>query len=90
MDQTAVQLQVPQAPEKPILPPLTQEERQDLRNRVLSGYKMSVEEAKRVYETLRTGQGAVVITGETKNKRKPKREAYSDAQLDADLKDLGV
>ena len=89
MSETA-QLQVPQAPETPALPPLTIEERQDLRNRVLQGYKMTVEEARRVYETLRTGQGAVVITGETSKKRRPKREAYSDAALDADLKDLGV
>lgn len=89
MSNETIQLQVPQAQE-PQLTPLTPEERQDLRNRVLQGYKMTLDEARRVYETLRTGQGAVVITGETSKKRRPKREAYTDAQLDADLKDLGI
>jgi len=84
-------LEAPQEQQEPQQPPLTPEERHDLRNRVNAGYKMSVEEARRVYETLRTGQGAVVITGEsTKSKRKPKKEAYADAALDADLKDLGL
>ena len=73
------------------LPPLTQEERADLRRRVLSGYRMTDEEARRVYETLRIAQGASVITGEsTKKPRKPKKETYSDDQLNADLANLGL
>lgn len=79
---------MPQATPEPRL--LTQEERMDLRKRVLEGYKMTLEEARAVYETLRAGQGAAVITGESTKKTRKKKEAYSDAQLDADFTSLGI
>lgn len=68
---------------------LSQEERNDLRKRVLRGESLSVEEAKAVFETLRQGQGAVVLTEEKPKKSSRKKEALSDAQLDSDLAGLG-
>lgn len=72
------------------LPPLTVEERHDLRRRVLAGYKMNVEEAQRVYETLRAGQGIAVLTGEATKKSRKKKESLTDEQLNADLDSLGL
>jgi hypothetical protein len=69
--------------EKPQLPPLSQEERNDMRKKVLAGYQLSVEEARRVYETLRQGQGAVLLTKEKRSRKK--KEALSDEALNASL-----
>lgn len=75
--------------EKPAAP-LTQEERLDMRRRVLSGERLSIEEARRVFETLRTNQGAAIIGEDKPKKGSRKKRAYDDASLDADLKDLGA
>lgn len=79
----------PEAPVEAPVVPLTAEERADLRKFVLGGGKLSVEEARRVYETLRSGQAAVAA-GESKKKTRSKKPAMSDAELDADLASLGV
>ena len=72
-------------------PPLTPEERNDLRQRVLRGERMSLEEARRVYLTLRSSQGAVIITGESKPKKhSKKRQAMDDAALDSSLSEFGL
>ena len=73
----------PQPPEYKIL---SQEERNDLRKRVLARQPLTLFEARSVYETLRQGQGGVVITGETAQKKKrTKKEGMTDAALDASL-----
>lgn len=61
--------------------PLTQEERNDLRKKVLAGYQLSVEEARRVYETLRQGQGAVILSKEGKKGSRKKKEGMTDDAL---------
>jgi len=68
---------------------LTQEERNDLRKRVLAGYSLTLDEAKAVLDSTRQGQGAAVLAGESKKPR-AKKDALSDAQLDADLATLGL
>lgn len=86
-------LEAPQAtPAAPQSVPLTMEERNDLRRKVLRGEKLTTEEARRVFETLRQGQGAAAIEGEAKPKKGGKRrQALSDAQLDVELdKALGL
>ena len=69
---------------------LTAEERNDLRKKVLMGGTLSVEEARQVIESLRTGAGAAVIAGAEKKQRKSKNPGVSDEQLDADLAGLGL
>ena len=71
---------------------LSLEERNDLRKRVISGQQLTLDEARAVFETLRQGQAAVIIqAGEAKPKKtSKKKEAISDAALDADLADLGL
>lgn len=75
----------PQPSTLPSLPPLSMEERNDLRRRVLQGYRLSIEESRRVFETLRTGQGAAVIAGEEKKSKKKAGKGMSDAELSKDL-----
>lgn len=68
---------------------LSMEDRNDLRKRVLRGEQLSVEEARAVFETLRSGQGGVVITGETTRKKgRKKKEGMSDEALEASLDKL--
>lgn len=69
---------------------LTAEERNDLRKKVLRGEKLSLEDARAVYATLRSGHEAAAIAGETSKKKGKKREALPDAQLDAELSSLGI
>lgn len=69
--------------------PLTAEQRNDLRRRVLLGQELSLEEARDVIESLRQGAGAAALAGEQKAK-KPKKGSMSDEQLDADLQGLGL
>lgn len=78
---TVVQLMV-----QPRLP-LTQEERNDLRKRVLMGYVLSVEEARSVIESTRTGAAAAAMTPKEK-KGKTKKEALSDDALNSSLDSL--
>jgi hypothetical protein len=71
--------------------PLTVEERNDLRKKVLQGHDLSLDEAKAVIESLRQGQGVAALAGEAKAKGGRKKvAAISDDQLDADLKGLGL
>lgn len=68
--------------------PLTQEERNDLRKKVLRGEQLTLDEARSVYETLRQGQATVSaeLTKEGKPKRARKASApATDDQLNADL-----
>jgi hypothetical protein len=69
---------------------LSQEERNDLRRRVLLGQDLSLDEARAVYETMRQGQGAAVLMQETKSRKGKKKESLSDEALDADLEALGL
>lgn len=69
---------------------LTQEQRSDLRRFVLSGGKLTVEQARAVIDSCRTGQSLIGM-GEPKAKRaKSSKPAMADEALDADLKDLGI
>ena len=63
---------------------LSVEERNDLRKRVLQGQPLSVEEARLVIESLRTGAGAAMIAGGERKARKAKN-SISDEQLDMEL-----
>ena len=69
---------------------LSLEERNDLRKRVLQGKPLTLDEARAVFETLRQGQGAVIIAaGEAKvRKSSSKKKGISDEELDKDLDDL--
>ena len=69
---------------------LSQEERNDLRRKVLMGQGLTVAEARAVFETLRAGQGAAVMMQEAKSKAGKKKEKLSDEALDADLAGLGL
>lgn len=70
---------------------LSQEERNDLRRKVLRGESLTLEESRAVYESIRQGQGAAAIAAEDKPKRgKKSQPGISDAQLDADLAGLGI
>lgn len=80
-----------QQPQELATRPLSPEERNDLRQRVLRGERLSVEEARAVYLTLRSSQGGVVITGENKPKRQSKKkQAMDDAALEASLGEFGI
>ena len=68
---------------------LSTEERNDLRKRVLMGEVLSVEEARAVIESCRTGAGIAVQLGAEKKSRK-KNPGITDDQLDADLAGLGL
>lgn len=69
---------------------LTQEERNDLRKKVLRGEALSLDEARSVIETLRTGQAAA-MEGQNKPKRAAgKRAGATDEQLEKDLAALGL
>lgn len=69
--------------------PLTAEQRNDLRKRVLMGQPLTLDEAKEVVESLRQGAGVAVLAGESKPK-KGKKPGMTDEQLDADLAGLGL
>ena len=69
--------------------PLTTEERNDLRKRVLMGQPLTLEEARAVIESCRTGAGAAQIAGAEKKSRS-KKPSITDEQLDADLATLGL
>jgi len=68
---------------------LTQEERNDLRKKVLRNEGLTVEEARMVFETLRSRQVEVVLAADAKPKR-GKKSTLSDEQLSKDLEDLGL
>jgi hypothetical protein len=68
---------------------LTPEERLDLRKRVLAGHPLSLEEARAVIDSFRLAQGAAMLSDKTSKKRE-KRPATTDEQLDADLEGLGL
>ena len=73
------------APPKPVRL-LSQEERNDLRERVLAGETMSLEEAKAVVDTIRQGRGAAALAAESKPKKgRAKKAGLSDAELNASL-----
>lgn len=69
--------------------PLTAEQRNDLRKRVLMGQPLTLEESKEVIESLRQGAGVAVLAGESKRKQ-GKKPGISDEALDADLASLGL
>ena len=66
---------------------LSQEERNDLRKRVLAGEDLSLEEARQVVETIRQGRGAAALAAESKPKRSGSRKkaGMSDADFNASL-----
>ena len=68
---------------------LSEAERLDLRHRVLRGEKLTVEEMRNVFQTLRNAQGAAIIAKDTK-KTRSKKATLDDAALDADLAGLGL
>lgn len=63
---------------------LSQEERNDLRRKVLRGEQLSLEDAKAVIASLREGRGVAAAVAEAKPKR-TKKNAMSDEALQADL-----
>lgn len=75
---------------------LNQEERNDLRKRVLAGEQMSLEDAKAVIDTIRQGRGAAALAAESKPKKArssgSKKPAMTDEafnnSLDEKLKGL--
>ena len=69
---------------------LNQEERNDLRKRVLAGEELSLFEARSVYETVRLGGAAALMnTDGTKKSRKggSKKKGMSDEEFNASLDD---
>lgn len=84
------QQQVLQA--QPPRPLLTQEERNDLRKRVLSGIPLTLDEAQQVIASVRSGGAAAILAaGEAKPKKsRTSKTALSDDALDADLAGLGL
>lgn len=72
--------------------PLTAEQRNDLRRRVLQGYQLTVEEAREVVADARAGRTVAVLAGEAKAAKgsRSKKPALSDEQLNADLAGLGI
>lgn len=68
---------------------LTAEQKADLRQKVLLGHVLSLEEARDVIESSRNGAAIAVLAGETK-KRKGKTVALSDEALEKDLDSLGL
>ena len=76
---------------KPEVAVLSQEERLDLRRRVLAGESLSLDQARQVIDSLRHGQGVAILSQENKPKKGgSKKPALSDDALDADLADLGL
>lgn len=71
----------------PAFVPLSVEECNDLRKRVLRGEELSVEEARRVIETLRQGQGTVLAKEAKTGTRKPRasKKGMSDEELGSSL-----
>ena len=65
--------------------PLTQEERSDLRKKVLRGESLTLDEARSVYESLRQAQVLDAVADESKPKRGKKSAPMSDEALNASL-----
>src|SRR5687768_15575487 len=83
----------PSAPPAP-LRLLNQEERNDLRKRVLNNEELSLEDAKAVIDTIRNGRGAAALSAESKPKKsRSKKAGMTDealaSSLDAKLGSLG-
>ena len=71
--------------------PLTAEQRNDLRKKVLAGQQLSLDEAREVVADARAGRTVAVLAGEAKAaKGKSRKPAMSDDALNADLAGLGV
>lgn len=70
-------------------PLLTQEERNDLRKKVLVGVGLTKEEARRVFETLRKNQAASIAADKPRKERKGKKQ-MSDEELNQSLASLGL
>ena len=70
--------------------PLTPEQRNDLRKRVLMGQQLTLEESREVIESLRQGAGVAVLAGENRPKRGKKAPGISDETLEKELADLGL
>lgn len=73
---------------------LNQEERNDLRKRVLANEELSLEEAKAVIDTIRQGRGAAALSAESKPKKsRSKKAGMTDealaSSLDAKLGTIG-
>lgn len=72
---------------------LSVEERNDLRKKVLRGEQMTLEEAREVFASIRQG-AAIANAGPGESEKKPrkgtKKPGISDAELDDQLKDLGI
>lgn len=71
---------------------LTQEEKNDLRKRVLRGEPLTLDEARAVVASTRQGSAAAVLAGgsDKKSNKKSAKKGISDADLDKDLEGLGL
>lgn len=86
--------QAPQAPAQPEIKVriLSQEEKNDLRRRVLSGQPLTLDEARDVVASIRQGAAAAILAGgsEKKSRKKGATKGISDEALDKDLEGLGL
>jgi len=66
---------------------LTEDEKRDLRRRVLNGYTMTITEARAVMDTLRGDRAAAVLGDEERPKKRgaKKSKGLSDEELDKSL-----
>ena len=69
---------------------LSLEERNDLRKRVLSGYSLTLEEAREVIASYRTGQAVAAISAAEAKPKRGKKAGISDSDLDSQLSGLGL
>jgi hypothetical protein len=74
-------------PAVPLSPPkiLTQEEKNDLRKKVLSGQALTIEEARDVVHSLRVNSAAALVASEPKKRTGGAKKSMSDEDLDAAL-----
>lgn len=77
--------QTAQAPALQALPRLTEEQKNDLRKFVLAGGTLTLDQAKQVLESMKSGQAGAVLAAGEKKARKDKKPGLSDAELDAQL-----
>lgn len=72
------------------LPLLSQEERNDLRKKVLAGIGLTKEEARRVFETLRKNQASAIAASDRPKRERKGKKQMSDEELNASLQGLGL
>ena len=97
MSDPTTQLPAQPAPQAPAQPEvkvaiLTQEEKNDLRKRVLRGEQLTLDEARAVVASTRQGSAAAALVGgsDKKTRKKGSSKGMSDGDLDKDLEGLGL